>query len=425
MVRPSKPVLITGSGLSGLTLAQALKRHGIPFRIFERDAASDHRAQGYRIRINDFGLEALRKCLPENVYARFEETTAQNSPMGGKPLIGGGLQSLANLAVSSRPNAGPGSVGTPNTGASSVASPRGQPPQRGPGYYSLPADRNVMRSVLLSGLEDSISYGKAFSDYTISPDGIIVHFSDGTSSPEGSLVVGADGVHSKVSRKLTGDLLLPKQLETWMIFGKTFITPELMESLSPELTGGMELTRHPSETSSQALLFTEPMRFRHTDAPSDYIYWVMLSDERKFGLTDEQLSGLNSQAAADVAVRVAKDWLPDIRPVIEQQDSKNTSALRMTTSDPNGVPSWSTLDRVTLIGDAIHCMPPTGGSGANTALRDAALLSEKLRTGMSSGGWSKEVIKDFEQGMLEYASEWVTKSYKAATTAFGVKPLES
>lgn len=50
-VNSSKPhVLIAGAGLGGLALAQALRKQGISYQIFERSTAS--RAQGYAIGIH-------------------------------------------------------------------------------------------------------------------------------------------------------------------------------------------------------------------------------------------------------------------------------------------------------------------------------------------------------------------------------------
>lgn len=42
-------VLIVGAGLGGLVLAQALRRDGIPFEIFERDHDHLSRSQGWAI----------------------------------------------------------------------------------------------------------------------------------------------------------------------------------------------------------------------------------------------------------------------------------------------------------------------------------------------------------------------------------------
>jgi len=64
-------VSIIGAGLGGLCLAQGLKRAGISFDIYEKDALSHSRKQGYRIRINEAGQTALSRCLPQDLYALF------------------------------------------------------------------------------------------------------------------------------------------------------------------------------------------------------------------------------------------------------------------------------------------------------------------------------------------------------------------
>ncbi|KAK6953229.1 hypothetical protein Daesc_005529 [Daldinia eschscholtzii] len=49
----AKPrVLIVGAGLGGLTLAQCLRKQGIPFEIFERDTSADSRFLGWAIGIH-------------------------------------------------------------------------------------------------------------------------------------------------------------------------------------------------------------------------------------------------------------------------------------------------------------------------------------------------------------------------------------
>lgn len=42
-------VLIIGAGLGGLALAQVLRKHGISFEIFERDADPSSRTQGWAV----------------------------------------------------------------------------------------------------------------------------------------------------------------------------------------------------------------------------------------------------------------------------------------------------------------------------------------------------------------------------------------
>ena len=60
-------VLVVGGGLVGLTIAQGLKRRGIPCTVFERDAGQHGRLQGWSITIH-WGLSALEQVLPREVF---------------------------------------------------------------------------------------------------------------------------------------------------------------------------------------------------------------------------------------------------------------------------------------------------------------------------------------------------------------------
>jgi 2-polyprenyl-6-methoxyphenol hydroxylase-like FAD-dependent oxidoreductase len=53
----TKPhVLIVGAGLGGLLLAQSLRKRGIDFEIFERDAHADARQQGWALGVHRYGV---------------------------------------------------------------------------------------------------------------------------------------------------------------------------------------------------------------------------------------------------------------------------------------------------------------------------------------------------------------------------------
>ena len=83
-IRLPLPVLIIGSGLGGLTLAHSLKKHNIPYRIFERDGSESQRAQGYRISLGSGAEEGLRSALTPELFDKFEKTCAIEDPVGGR-----------------------------------------------------------------------------------------------------------------------------------------------------------------------------------------------------------------------------------------------------------------------------------------------------------------------------------------------------
>lgn len=62
-------VLIIGAGISGLLLAQQLKREGISYRIFERDADLETRGAGWGLTLH-WSLAALQSLLPSELAQR-------------------------------------------------------------------------------------------------------------------------------------------------------------------------------------------------------------------------------------------------------------------------------------------------------------------------------------------------------------------
>lgn len=70
---------------------------------------------------------------------------------------------------------------------------------------------------------------------------------------------------------------------------------------------------------------------------------------------------------------------------------------------------------VTLLGDAIHAMPPSRGSGGNTALRDASLLSRSLITVARQGTPLRQALHDYEIEMVHYGFDAVRASMQGGS----------
>lgn len=67
------PILIIGAGITGLTLAQSLRKQGIPFRIFDRDASLTSRPGGWGLTIS-WADSLLGTLLPPDIVQKLEES---------------------------------------------------------------------------------------------------------------------------------------------------------------------------------------------------------------------------------------------------------------------------------------------------------------------------------------------------------------
>ncbi|KAI0452383.1 cercosporin toxin biosynthesis protein [Xylaria acuta] len=396
-------ILIIGGGLGGLCLAQGLLKASIPFRIFERDVSADWRAQGYRLRLNGDGANALKETLPVKLWERFQKTCC-SAELGETDI-----------------NAVDGTIIASRAG--------GSPAMKGLKPYTC--DRTVLRGILLDGLEDMISYGKELVRYDTVDGGVVAYFKDGTTA-SGCFLVGADGRGSVTRRQFLPDHL-PLDTEGTCIYGKTPITPELIERFPSRAMRWMTLvidrtplTQTLDIDDTAVTLLLEPIRFpKRNDQydqymPPDYMYWVLVARKQVFDLpSDVPFSTYTGDEIAAISLRVADCWDPSLRSILHLQDKTQSSLLRILSADPS-MKAWTPSDKVTVIGDASHVMSPSGGVGAVTALVDGANLAKTIAT----KGLSTESIGDFEQAMREFAAANIHRSYNGGRKMFGQKPFD-
>jgi 2-polyprenyl-6-methoxyphenol hydroxylase-like FAD-dependent oxidoreductase len=373
----NKPVLISGAGLGGLLLARSLRAHGIPFVLFERDAAGASRGQGYRLRLSVDGIGALEEVLDAAHFARLR---------AGCTELGGG-----NIAVLD----------------AITAEPKPSPPLGGPGGDVLGVDRAFLRNTLMEGFEPEIAFGAQVVGYALHDDGVAARFADGTTSALGSLLVGADGVRSAITKQLTSGALKVFDTGARMIHGASPVAA--FEGLGT----GVFSVRDERQAGKRIVLITNTVR--RTATPT--FGWVLGGTPGTYSAPNDDYSVIG-KPAADLARELTAGWHARLRPIFEQQIDEEAAFLKMSTSSPDGVPEWANDPRVTLIGDAVHAMTPAGGVGANTALKDAALLGRLL-----ASGWKPELTAAYEREMRPYASASVKMSYERASRLFAITEL--
>jgi 2-polyprenyl-6-methoxyphenol hydroxylase-like FAD-dependent oxidoreductase len=383
-------VAVVGGGLGGLCLAQGLHRAGIDVTVYERDAAPDSRRQGYRLHLDARAGLALRDCLPPDLFELFTATCGL--PGRGFTVVSENLRQLH--AVRTDPAADPYAAPT----------------------LSTSADRRTLREVLAAGLDDRISHGSELTGYQADADGVRLSFADGRSATA-DLLVGADGVHSAVRRQY---LPHARVLDTGgrCVYGRTPLGEAARSVLPAPLHDGfMAVVGGPVGMATGLVCFREPPeRAAERLAPgvrltptADYLMWALAADQRRFG-DPRRLGELDPAGLHALALRTVRSWHPDLLRLVELADVAETFLIRIRTSEP--VPAWQPT-RVTLLGDAIHAMSPARGSGANTALRDAALLARRLVEAVAERRDPVAAVGAYEAEMREYGFAAVAASRQA------------
>lgn len=391
-----KPILVSGAGLGGLLLSRSLRRHGIPFELYERDAHASVRGQGYRIRLSSDGLTALEEVLTASEMKDLRAGTAQTG--------GGGMHALDGLTGEPTPWAKPGAgSGKPSGG-----------PKLGGDVVGIA--RGFLRGELMKGLEDKIHWNKQIKGYEHSQDGngVFAFFADGTKSPEGSMLIGADGIHSGVTKQLTDGKVKVYDTGARMIHGQSPSTA------FTQLGDGVWSVSDSESIPDTRLGLITNVRPGSLDDPHLELGWVFIGSPGSFDAPNGDFSVMG-KVAADLSRELTSKWHPKIRAIFENQNDAEAAFLKMYTSAPEGVPKWNNDARVTIMGDAVHAMTPAGGVGANTALKDAALLGRLIA---EAGGWEEGLTGEYEREMRGYADENVKMSFEEAKGRMNIKELK-
>ncbi|KAK4501323.1 hypothetical protein PRZ48_007131 [Zasmidium cellare] len=393
----SPKLLIIGGGVGGLALAHGCKKHNIAFHVYERDRTEAYRAQGYRVRIGGPSVTALQNLLTEQLYNDFEVSCADNR--------------AADIAEI---DAETGRVDLPNVGDDVRAKLDGHPS----GWC---VDRSAFRNVLIRGLsENEISYDKVFERYELTDDGVTAYFEDG-SQATGTLLVGADGKNSNVRKQLLPQIE-PQETGVRCIYGKTLITPEILSTLPPTAAKSMSFIKDRSQ-ETLAIMGLEPITFpnrnelsqRGIGYPPDYLFWALTGPSDVLGFGSEEKRYLSTEESEQAALKVTSHWDFRVRTIIQNQARGETSAFSLTAISDT-LPTWSPNARVTIIGDAIHPMAPTG-SGAVMALNDASILCTEL----CEHGFGERAVGAYEKRMREVSGEAVKTSWNVVMKLKGMR----
>lgn len=338
-------VVIIGAGIGGLCLAQGLRKAGVPVQVYERDARPGSRWEGYRIAINAAGAAALEACLPEPLWRAFLATSGSGGPFA---VLSPGLDPVFQRAADDDAR--------------------------------FAVDRATLRRLLLAGLDDVVHFGARFDHFRVEGERVVAAFTDGRTATA-DLLVGADGTgspvrtqylpHAEVVAAAVGGLAI-----------KLFLTDDTATWLPERLRTGMNLMTDGAGVALFTSVYDPPVGARaaleavtgpQPDVDfSPYVLGALNADPARL---PADLARLDADALRAVGEELIAGWHPALRRMLAESEPASRGGLLFSASTET--PPWPS-SRVTVLGDALHTMPPTGGLGGNAALHDARTLVAEL-----------------------------------------------
>ncbi|KAI2606689.1 FAD/NAD(P)-binding domain-containing protein [Hypoxylon sp. NC1633] len=334
-------VLIVGAGLGGLTLAQVLRKHGIPFEIFERDEHEVARAQGWSLTMHSV-VDELFKAFPDDMPS-FRDTVHHLNPLN-----------LETQVVFYFHNDRLGTESSPST-------------------PTLRANRLLLRKWLATNI--NVQYGRVADKIERVGDKMIVTFKNG-STATGDIVVGADGANSIVREHVLGkpNKEVLRNVPISSITGEIKLSGELF-ARQLEIAHSMAII--PITTGDAWNNLFMGLTKVSPDGQTGDFFWVISWHDPLAQQTGRiAVSTLPRDERLEIAKRMTAHLDPKFRRVIEETTPEGIRDIGWVPTDCHldEIP----LGRATLLGDAVHLMMPYKAEGGIHAMRDALHLGKLI-----------------------------------------------
>lgn len=373
-------VVVCGAGMGGLTLAHGLKRYA-DVLVLDRDQQASATG-GYRLHLDAAACQILERVLPASTWS-------------------------AIRAVSDGPSA---------FRAFTVADDRLCPVVVDPqpaGEDRLLCHRPVLRELLAEPLGDRVRFGAQVDHVVVGESDARVVLSTGETITA-DVVVGAEGPASPTVTALAG---APTATPTGLvgIAGSTSLDPS--DQLPAHLLAGPGLAVSGSGTGlflSTAGLNAPPgdMPPEIRDlAPRASLVWGLIA--RRASLPD--MLPTSGEELVELAVEQLSGWEPRLRALVERAQPDTVALYTFRAADPRADLTPWRPGPVTALGDAVHCMPPTGGRAAATAIRDAGFLADALTSRPATLAGARAAIRDYEDAMPAWAVPAIRESLRPVT----------
>ncbi|MFD0319165.1 FAD-dependent oxidoreductase [Streptomyces flavalbus] len=318
---PTRPVLIAGAGIGGLTAALALRRRGIPVAVYERRRAGEIVMAGSGLTIWSNATTALGTLgLADTLLA-----------LGEKVLGGVSVDARERPIYRMRTarHTWPGSV------------------------PSVSISRGDLIDLLMSACDSAgvpLHLNRRCVGYEQGPDGVVLKLDDGQ-AVQGSVLVGADGIRSAILAQLHGEP--PQPLYT----GRS-----TYRGISP---------------TDQGLAPGTVYMFHHAPTGVGGGAWHVGGGRVAWTLSRVAEPGEREDQS------VFKERALDLARPLPGLPSRLVTAtpapavIRTDIFYHHWRERWGD-GRVTLLGDAAHAMPTDLGQGACQAIEDAVVLADAL-----------------------------------------------